>query len=83
MFQQFPWSTESIILYFELLSRHVGGQQLQEHKVQSPQRWMANALGKHQFVVDNNNTSNKQKSKDFLDSRHRSWGAHFSYNTSF
>ena len=37
----------------ELPSGCVEVQQLQQHRVQSPQRQMANALGKCQFVVDN------------------------------
>lgn len=34
-------------------------------------------------VPDTNNTSSKHKSKSFLDSRHRSWGCHFSCNMPF
>ena len=36
----------------ELPSGHVEGQQLQQHRIQSLQKQMANALGKCQFVVD-------------------------------
>ena len=39
-------------LHPELPSGRVEGQQLQQHRVQSLQRQMANALGKCHFVVD-------------------------------
>ena len=63
MFHQFPWSTECLTLHPALPSAGVEGQQLQQHRVQSLQRQMANALvvavpslgnalGKSQFVVD-------------------------------
>ena len=35
-----------------LTSGHVEVQQLQQHRIQSLQRQVANVLGKHQFVVD-------------------------------
>ena len=52
---QFPWSIECLIPPWTP-SGGVEGQQLQQHRVQSPQGQMANALGKCQFVVDNGKT---------------------------
>ena len=49
----FPGAQNASFLHPELPSGHVEGQQLQQHRVQSLQRQMANALGKCQFVVDN------------------------------
>ena len=45
-FHQFSWHTKSLILHPELPSGQVEGQQLQQHRIQSPQRQMADALGK-------------------------------------
>ena len=47
-----PGAQNASFLHPELPSGHVEGQQLQQHRVQSLQRQMANALGKCQFVVD-------------------------------
>ena len=62
LFYQFPWSTECLAPDPEFPSEGAEGWQLQQHRVQSPQRpmakalvvvqWLANALGKCQFVVD-------------------------------
>ena len=62
LFHQFPWSTQCLILHLEFPSGGVDGQQPQQHRVQSLQRqktdaltivqWLANSLGKCQFVVD-------------------------------
>ena len=52
LLHQFPWSTECLTLHCDLPSGHVESQQLQQHRIPSPQRQMANALGKHQFIVD-------------------------------
>ena len=61
LFHQFPWSTECLTLPPDFRSGGVEGQQLQQHRVQSPQRQMANALvvqsvenslGKCQFIID-------------------------------
>ena len=49
---QFTRRTIVLALHPELPSGHVPGQQLQQHRSQSPERQTANALGKHQFVVD-------------------------------
>ena len=43
--------SECLTLYPEFPPWGVEGWQLQRHRVQSPQRQMANTLGKHQFVV--------------------------------
>ena len=43
--------SECLTLYPEFPSWGVEGWQLQQRRVQSPQRQMANTLGKHQFVV--------------------------------
>ena len=52
--RQFSWSTKCLIpaLHTELLSWRVEGQQLQQCRVQSPQRQMTTALGKCLSVVD-------------------------------
>ena len=47
----FP-GAEFLTVHPELLPGHVKGQQLQQHRVQSPQRQRANALGKQQSAVD-------------------------------
>ena len=63
LLHQFPWSTECLCLFPELFLESVEVQQLQEHRVKSLQRQLANAyfvgvqslanaLGKGQFVVD-------------------------------
>ena len=52
LFHQIPWNTECLILHPKLPSGHAEGQQLRQHKIHSLQRQMANALGKHQFVVN-------------------------------
>ena len=63
LLHQFPCSTKCFILHPELPSGHILRQQLQQHKIQSPKRQMANALvavvqslanalGKCQIVVD-------------------------------
>ena len=52
LFHEILWSTECLTLHPEFPSGGVEGQQLQQHRVQSLQRQMANALCKHQFVVD-------------------------------
>ena len=44
LFHQFPWSTQCLILHLEFPSGGVDGQQPQQHRVQSLQRHMANAL---------------------------------------
>ena len=46
----FPVS-ECLTFYPEFPSGGVEGWQLQQHRVQSPHRLMANTLGKHQFVI--------------------------------
>ena len=48
LFHKFLWRTKCPTLHPELPSEHVKGQ----HRIQSSQRQMANALGKSQFVVD-------------------------------
>ena len=40
----------------EVPSGRAEGQQPQQHRVQSPQRWVANALGKRQFAADTGKT---------------------------
>ena len=52
LFHQFSWSTECLLLHPEPLLGHVKGQQLQQHKMQSTQRKLANVLGNHQFGID-------------------------------
>ena len=52
LFHQFSWSTECLPLHPEPLSGHVKGQQLQQHRMQSTQRKLANVLGNHQFGAD-------------------------------
>lgn len=52
LFHQFSWSTKCLILNPELPLRRVQGQQLQQQRIQSPQKQMANALGKFQIVVN-------------------------------
>ena len=62
LFHGFPWSTECLTLHPEFPSEGVEGWQLRQHRVQSPQRPMANALvvvqsvenalGKCQFIID-------------------------------
>ena len=44
LFHQFPWSTECLTLHPAFPSVGTEGQQLQQHRVQSLQRQMANAL---------------------------------------
>ena len=44
LFHQFPWSTECLTLHAELPSVGVEDQQLQQRRVQFPQRQKANAL---------------------------------------
>ena len=60
-FHQVPWNTECLTLHLEFPSEAAEGWKPQQHRVQSPQRQMANALavqslantlGKCQFVVD-------------------------------
>ena len=62
LFHQFPWSTEYLTLHPAFPPGGVEGRQLQQHRVQSLQKQMANtlvvgqsranALGKCQFAVD-------------------------------
>ena len=52
LLHQFPWSTECLTLHPELPSRHVEGQQLQQHRIQSLQRQAPTAISKHKSVAD-------------------------------
>ena len=62
LFPQFPWSTECLTLHPAFPSAGAEGQQLQQRRAQCLQRqeagalaavrWLANTLGKRQFVVD-------------------------------
>ena len=51
LFHQFSWSRKCLSLP-EFPWGHVEGQKLQQSKIQSLERQMANALGKCQFVID-------------------------------
>ena len=51
LFHLFLWSTEPLILHPGLLSGHVKGQHLEQHRIQYPQSQMVNTLGKCEFVV--------------------------------
>ena len=44
MLHQFPWNKEYLTLYYEFPSAGVEVQQLQQYRVQSPQRQMVNAF---------------------------------------
>lgn len=46
LFHQFSWHTKCLILHPELPSGRAEGQQLEQHRSQSLQRQMADALGK-------------------------------------
>ena len=54
LFYQFSWSTKCLSLHPELLSGHIQGQQLQEHRIQSAENVEADGKcpWQCQFVVD-------------------------------